>query len=159
MYKVNKEKCLGCGACASNCPEGMEMGHDNKAKVIDQKKLEGCGGESVCSVGAIEKISGESDDSQENSEENKDQNIEEIIKWYENYAEENGFKLNPDRTVVEGLIKGLLLNEEKYGERYCPCRIVTGNPEEDRDKICPCKWHKEEIERDGNCHCKLFFKK
>jgi len=33
------------------------MGGDGKAEVIDQEKLEKCGGENVCPVGAIEKIS------------------------------------------------------------------------------------------------------
>ena len=85
--------------------------------------------------------------------------IEEIIKRYEDYAQKNGFRLNPDRATVERLIRGLLANEKKYGARYCPCRRVTGNMEEDRLKICPCKWHREEIERDGHCHCWLFFRK
>ncbi|MBA4320860.1 MAG: ferredoxin [Flavobacterium sp.] len=54
-FKVNKEKCLGCGVCQVNCPEGMELGEDGKAKIIDEKKLEKCGGESVCPYEAIEK--------------------------------------------------------------------------------------------------------
>ncbi|MEA3344550.1 MAG: ferredoxin [Patescibacteria group bacterium] len=56
MYKVNKSKCLSCGACVSNCPEGMKMDSDNKAEVIDQKKLEECGGDSICPMGAIEVV-------------------------------------------------------------------------------------------------------
>jgi thioredoxin len=83
-------------------------------------------------------------------------NIEKIIKGYQEYAERNGFKLNPNREVVERLIKGLLENEKKYGARYCPCRRVTGNLDEDKPKICPCQWHREEIERDGHCFCGLF---
>jgi len=89
----------------------------------------------------------------------KEEEIKEIIKWYENYAKRNGFRLNPDRATVERLVKGLLANEKKYGARYCPCRRVTGNIEEDRPKICPCRWHREEIKRDGHCHCWLFFRK
>lgn len=84
--------------------------------------------------------------------------IEELIKNYEDYAQRNGFRLNPDRKTVEGLVVGLLANEKKYGARYCPCRRVTGNKEEDRPKICPCQWHREEIERDGHCFCGLFVK-
>jgi len=84
--------------------------------------------------------------------------IEELIKNYEGYAQKNGFRLNPDKKVVESLIIGLLANEEKYGARYCPCRRVTGNKEKDRAKICPCQWHREEIERDGHCFCGLFVK-
>ena len=83
-------------------------------------------------------------------------NIEEIIKHYEEYAKKNKFKLNPNREVVERLIKGMLENEKKFGERYCPCRRITGNKEEDKGKICPCYWHREEIEKDGHCLCGLF---
>ena len=81
-----------------------------------------------------------------------------IIEDYQEYAEKSGFGLNPDRQTVERLCRGLLENEKKYGKRYCPCRRVTGNPEEDRPKICPCFWHRQEIERDGHCCCRLFVK-
>ncbi|MBI5554435.1 MAG: hypothetical protein HY920_01100 [Elusimicrobia bacterium] len=43
--------------------------------------------------------------------------------------------------------------------QYCPCRPISGNQEEDKQKICPCKWHKDEIAADGHCHCQLFFSK
>jgi len=84
--------------------------------------------------------------------------IEELIKGYQEYAEKNGFKLNPNREVVERLIKGMLENEKKYGALYCPCRRISGNPEEDKKKICPCNFMREEIERDGHCLCGLFLK-
>lgn len=54
-YKVNKEKCIGCGVCLANCPGATKINEDGKAEVIDQKKLEECGGESVCPLEAIEK--------------------------------------------------------------------------------------------------------
>ncbi len=54
-YKVNKEKCIGCGLCVIDCPGGTEMDKDGKAKVIGQEKLEKCGGEKICPYGAIEK--------------------------------------------------------------------------------------------------------
>ncbi|MEA3293098.1 MAG: thioredoxin [Patescibacteria group bacterium] len=87
------------------------------------------------------------------------QEIEETIEWYKDYAERNGFQLNPDKRAVDALIKGLLANEKKYGARYCPCRKIIGKFQEDRDKICPCRWCKEEIEKDGHCYCNLFYKK
>ena len=74
----------------------------------------------------------------------------------EKYAAMKGYKLNPDERIVEGILEGLLRNEQKYGFRYCPCRPVTGNQTEDLPKICPCKWHHEEIEKMGHCHCGLF---
>jgi ferredoxin-thioredoxin reductase catalytic chain len=82
----------------------------------------------------------------------------EVIKRYEAYAKENGFSLNPDRKVVERIVRGLLEREEKLGKRYCPCRRVTGNLEEDRKIICPCIYHTGEIEKDGHCLCGLFVK-
>jgi ferredoxin len=54
-FKVNKEKCIGCQVCIVNCPGATRIGEDGKAEVIDQEKLEKCGGEEVCPVGAIEK--------------------------------------------------------------------------------------------------------
>lgn len=84
-------------------------------------------------------------------------NEEEVLERSRRYAEEKGFKLNPDKKYLDLVIKGLLRNEEKYGELYCPCRPVFGD-ESDKDKICPCKWHLDEIKKDGFCHCRLFFK-
>ena len=55
-YKINKEKCIGCGLCVVECPGGAELKEDGKAEVVDQKKLEDCGGENVCPHGAIEEV-------------------------------------------------------------------------------------------------------
>lgn len=56
-YKVNKEKCIGCQVCLQTCPGAVKIGEDGKAETIDQEKLKKCGGESVCPLGAIEKVS------------------------------------------------------------------------------------------------------
>jgi len=101
-------------------------------------------------------LSGENTASQEGEDNKKE--IDRVIKEYEEYAKKNGFKLNPNREIVERLIKGLLENEKKYGARYCPCRRVIGNQDEDRPKICPCVWHRAEIEKKGHCFCGLFVK-
>ena len=84
--------------------------------------------------------------------------IEQMKSGYNKYAESQGFNLNPDDIIVERICKGLLGNQKKHGARYCPCRLVTGNKEEDKKIICPCVYHKDEIEKDGNCHCNLFVK-
>jgi ferredoxin-thioredoxin reductase catalytic subunit len=85
--------------------------------------------------------------------------FEEVLKFSRKYAKRAGIKLNPDKKVVERIIKGLLENEKKFGFRYCPCRVVEGDLEKDRLKICPCSWHLEEIKKFGHCLCKLFVKK
>jgi len=90
--------------------------------------------------------------------EEEKEKIGKIIKESGEYARKNGFKLNPNRKVVEMIARGLLENKEKYGARYCPCKRITGNPEDDKPKICPCFWHREEIERDSRCLCGLFVK-
>jgi len=81
-----------------------------------------------------------------------------IIKEYQEYAQKNNFRLNPDRGVVEKIIRGLLEREKKLGARYCPCRRVTGKKEEDKKIICPCQFHRLEIEKEGHCLCGLFVK-
>jgi ferredoxin len=52
---IDKEKCIGCGACASLCPKSFEMA-DGKAKSIktDVKKIT-CEKDAAdsCPVGAI----------------------------------------------------------------------------------------------------------
>jgi len=89
----------------------------------------------------------------------KDKKIDEIIKKYKKYAKDNGFQINPNHETIERLVKGLLANEKKYGAKYCPCRSISGDLQEDKKKICPCEWHKEEIKKDGHCYCNMFIKK
>ena len=82
--------------------------------------------------------------------------IKENIKKYREYAKKNGFKLNSNKKIVEGVVKGIIKNEEKFGKKYCPCRRVQEIPEQDKKIICPCIYHKEEIKKQGYCHCFLF---
>ncbi len=84
--------------------------------------------------------------------------FEKLLKEYQDYAKKNGFHLNPDQKVVDYLIGVLLEREKKYGEKYCPCHRVKNIKKEDDKIICPCIYHKEEIEKYGHCHCFLFVK-
>lgn len=83
---------------------------------------------------------------------------EKLIQEYKEYVRENGFSLNPNRKMVEGIVKSLLEREKKFSARYCPCRRITGNEEDDKKIICPCVFHRQEIEKDGHCLCGLFVK-
>lgn len=74
--------------------------------------------------------------------------------WYENYAKENGYELGE---VADKIIDAL-----HRTNAYCPCKYAMWKktkPEELDQIICPCAEHKEEIEKDGYCHCHLFKKK
>ena len=60
MVKIDKNKCIGCGACASTCPQVFEMRDDTKAHVkegADLKKNAKCIKEAIknCPVEAISK--------------------------------------------------------------------------------------------------------
>lgn len=83
----------------------------------------------------------------------------EFLEFAKKHAEEKGIMLNPDERIVQGIIKGLFMKEEKFGEKYCPCRVVGGNKEKDKEIICPCIFHMDEIKDMGHCHCNLFVKK
>lgn len=68
-------------------------------------------------------------------------------------ATEHGWSLNPNPNQVIALIKAENMLQEKFGHYYCPCKIKR-IPE----NVCPCQDAQAEIDRDGHCHCKMFFK-
>lgn len=56
MVRVDKNTCIGCGACAATCPEVFEMGDDGKSHVKKSAKgKEKCIPEAIenCPVDAI----------------------------------------------------------------------------------------------------------
>src|SRR5665811_2638215 len=65
-----------------------------------------------------------------------DEQAKKIKDWAGRYSEKKGFELNPDEERVDDVAKGLAVRQEKFGKRYCPCRIITGDAEEDRKIIC-----------------------
>lgn len=86
-------------------------------------------------------------------------NQNEIDRLYERLykeAEEGGYHLNPDVEFTKDLIKGLLVNEKRYGYRACPCRLATGEKFEDLDIICPCDYRDADVLEYGSCYCALY---
>ena len=54
-YKINADECLGCGACAGECPVAAITEQDGKYVINADECLE-CGAcEGVCPVGAPKK--------------------------------------------------------------------------------------------------------
>lgn len=76
---------------------------------------------------------------------------EEIRARVENFARLRNYHFNE---MKEPLIEALLKKYERYGDFYCPCKI-DNIPE----NICPClETRQGSVERDGRCHCGLFWK-
>lgn len=84
---------------------------------------------------------------------------EELLAKLKRHVEGKDFRFNPQEKAVMGLVGAMVKRRETHGEYYCPCRVVTGDPEQDKKIICPCYYHTFELERDGHCHCWLFVKK
>jgi len=89
----------------------------------------------------------------------EEEDKKEFLEFAKKHASEKGIRLNPDERIVNGIVAGLFKREKSNGEKYCPCRVVSGNKEEDKKIICPCVYHLDEIAKDGKCHCQLFVAK
>ena len=71
-------------------------------------------------------------------------------------AREDGYRLNPDREITEGIIEGIAANEETLGYWRCPCRMSAGDRAADLDIICPCQYRDDDLRDHGRCYCALY---
>ena len=67
-----------------------------------------------------------------------------------------GYYFNNDQEKVFALLKGLLINKDRYGFMSCPCRLASGNYEQDKDIICPCVYRAPDVVEYGSCYCNLY---
>jgi ferredoxin-thioredoxin reductase catalytic subunit len=67
-------------------------------------------------------------------------------------AEANGYHLNPDVEMTQELVKGIIINDKRYGYWNCPCRLATGNNTDDLDIICPCDYRDADVMEFGTCY-------
>jgi ferredoxin-thioredoxin reductase catalytic chain len=82
--------------------------------------------------------------------------IETLYRQLNGEAEESGYHLNPDLEFTKDLAASLLVNEQRYGYRSCPCRLSSGNKQDDLDIICPCDYRDADIAEHGACYCALY---
>ena len=68
-------------------------------------------------------------------------------------AEDGGYHLNPDVEFTKELLKGILVNQKRYGYWACPCRLASGEKSEDLDLICPCDYRDTDVDEHGTCYC------
>ena len=88
----------------------------------------------------------------------KKNEFDDLLKKLELHAEKEGLHINPDKKIVENIIKALIERKKTYGEYYCPCRLVSHNTKDNHAIVCPCATHKNDIARKGQCNCHLFIK-
>ena len=67
-----------------------------------------------------------------------------------------GYHLNPDVEFTIELVRGLLTNEKRYGYWACPCRLASGEKQEDIDIICPCDYRDPDLSDYHTCYCGLY---
>ncbi len=67
-------------------------------------------------------------------------------------AEASGYFLNPDMAFTKDLVRGLIVNERRYGYQACPCRLASGIKNEDLDIICPCFYRDPDVIEHGACY-------
>ena len=72
------------------------------------------------------------------------------------FQEAKGYYFNTDHKRVMELLAALLLNKQRYGYMGCPCRLLSGNRDQDRDIICPCVYSVPDIAEYGSCYCNLY---
>lgn len=85
--------------------------------------------------------------------------VREIMDRLQRFSGKKDASLNPDAAVTTKLIEGLLENQKRYGYWACPCRLASGNRQEDRDIICPCDYWEQDVAEFGACYCGLFVSK
>lgn len=84
---------------------------------------------------------------------------EELHEMLKKSQEPKGYFFNKDRERVMDLMAALLFNKERYGYMGCPCRLVSGDKQNDRDIICPCVYRTPDVEEFGSCYCNLYVSK
>jgi ferredoxin-thioredoxin reductase catalytic subunit len=67
-----------------------------------------------------------------------------------------GYNLNPDIDITKDLVKGLLTNQKRYGYGNCPCRLASGQLEDDQDIVCPCDYRDADIAEFDACYWGLY---
>ena len=70
--------------------------------------------------------------------------------------EKKGYYFNNNRERTFELLRGLLVNKDRYGYMACPCRLASGSRDTDRDIICPCRYREPDVQEFGACYCGLY---
>ena len=83
----------------------------------------------------------------------------ELYERLKKVQEPKGYYFSNDKERVMDLLEALLTNKERYGYMVCPCRLASGDRENDKDIICPCEYREPDVEEFGSCYCNLYVSK
>jgi ferredoxin-thioredoxin reductase catalytic chain len=83
----------------------------------------------------------------------------ELYEMLKKVQEPKGYFFNKDLDRVLDLLQGLLVNKERYGYMCCPCRLASGDRNQDQDIICPCVYRTPDVAEYGSCYCNLYVSK
>jgi len=83
----------------------------------------------------------------------------ELYEKLKKVQEPKGYYFSNNRERVMELLAALLVNKDRYGYMVCPCRLASGDRDNDRDIICPCEYREPDVAEFGSCYCNLYVSK
>ena len=86
-------------------------------------------------------------------------NAQQLYDMMKKVQEPKGYCFNTDSGRVFELLDALILNKQRNGYMGCPCRLLAGDRDKDRDIICPCVYSVPDIAEYGSCYCNLYVSK
>ncbi len=92
----------------------------------------------------------------DNNEEISQIEIDRLVQRLKQRAQKTGYYLNPDGEFTNFLVNSLIINEKRYGYWACPCRLASGNRQQDLDIICPCSYRDPDLKEYDQCYCALY---
>lgn len=85
--------------------------------------------------------------------------VDDLFDRLKKINEPKGYFFNRDKEKTFALLRGLLINKDRYGYLACPCRLAQGDRERDQDIFCPCVYRPADIAEYGSCYCGLYVSK
>jgi len=82
--------------------------------------------------------------------------VEKLYEMLKKNQEAKGYYFNDDRERVFDLLGALIVNKDRYGYMACPCRLASGDRDQDKDIVCPCIYREPDVAEFGSCYCNLY---
>lgn len=82
--------------------------------------------------------------------------VDDLYAMLKKVHEPKGYYLNGNKEKTFELLRSLLINKKRYGYMACPCRLASGNRDNDGDIVCPCVYRVPDVTEYGSCFCSLY---